>query len=234
MASSTRPPAAEPIGEGSSAPGHAGGNATGGAPPAAAAPPGGSRLGLVGRILRALSRPTPAERRFTELYVEHREIVYRCLASRKDIEGGAVEELLQEVFVEAWKQTEKLTTIANTDAMLVRIMGHTIRNYLKTRKRRPQEPLGAGADVLAAGGRSPEEDAMAIEQITGGELCLSRMDAEAAQLFRWLEIEEKEESAVAKRLGVPLGTVKSRRTSACKEFGVQWRRLQLEARGDRR
>ena len=146
---------------------------------------------------------------FEALLADCRPAVERYVRFRMPTPHDA-EDVLQEIYAAAAQGSPALTDPARFKAWLLGIARHKCNDYF--RARRPEIPV----DALAIRGIEPErpgrDHTSAVRETMAR---LSPADRRMLYLFYWLELPQKE---IARRLGVPVGTVKSRLHAARERF----------------
>ena len=131
------------------------------------------------------------------------------------------EDVLQEICAAAAQGSSALTDPTRFKAWLLGIARHKCSDYF--RARRPEIPVDALAIREIEPGRPGREHISAVHETMAR---LSPADRQALYLFYWLELPQKE---IAHRLGVPVGTVKSRLHAARERFRALYpRRLSMK------
>ena len=134
---------------------------------------------------------------------------------------GAAEEIVQEVFLRAWRHAARYDPErAAVRTWLYQITRHAI---IDARRRAAVRPAGAGheAEELDAGGSI--EQAMLGWQVAAA---LERLTPEHRQMIRMAQFRGMSMREIAEETGLPVGTVKSRTWYALRSL-----RLVLEEMG---
>lgn len=125
-----------------------------------------------------------------------------ALALRILRHGADAEDVVQEVFLQAWRQAARFdATRGSVEAWLCTIARSRALDRLRRRVSRREDP-GAAAPAPSAIPRN--EEALAVRKAIGG---LSEDQRQALELAYY---EGLTQSEIAARLGEPLGTVKTR------------------------
>ncbi len=114
-------------------------------------------------------------------------------------------------------------------------------NYLRTVRRRKQQPLETSSDPLDEDDESSIPEWMTNHALPGPEIVLEQgerskllqqlvngLPAEKREVFRLIHDDEMEMSQVAETLGIPEGTVKSRLYYANRRLARAWRDMAKE------
>lgn len=177
---------------------------------------------------------------FEELSARYRESIYRHVLATVH-EHSAAEDIVQEVFLRIWTRAEQWQERGSFKSWLFRIATNLTLNYLRTQRRRRQQPLETAADPFDESDESgipawmvehahpgPE---MLVEQSERNQLLqqlVEELPAEKRAVFRLVHDAEMGTRQVAQTLGIPEGTVKSRLHYATRRLAQQWRDLQQE------
>ena len=187
---------------------------------------------LVERICRQDSQA------FDELMRRHEPLVRRHLL-RIVRDPAAADDLAQDVFLRLWQKAGQWRGKGAFRAWLMRIATNLALNHLRALRRRPHRPLqpapGPGDEdqenTLPAWMVDPSavEPDEAMEQAERRDLfrrMIEDLPDEKRQVLQMVHEEDMDLADVARALGVPLGTVKSRLHYTIKRLGSQWRQVQ--------
>ncbi len=171
---------------------------------------------------------------FTTLFARHQAAVRRHV-ERIVRDGGAAEDLAQEVFVRVWTQAEQWQGRGPIAAWLFRIATNLALNHLRALRRRPQQSLdgpGAWPDadreppvpgwLIDAAALGPDALLEQAEQSLLLRRLIARLPAEKRTVFYLVHEADLTIRSVAALLGVPEGTVKSRLHYATKHLASAW------------
>ena len=172
---------------------------------------------------------------FEELSARYREIIYRHVLSTLH-DNDATEDIVQEVFLRIWTHANQWNGRGTFKAWLFRIATNLALNYLRTLKRRRQQPLEVPSDPLDEDDESSIPEWMTNHALPGPEIILEQgerskllqqlvngLPEEKREVFRLIHDAEMETSKIAKTLGIPEGTVKSRLYYANRRLAREWR-----------
>ncbi len=147
-----------------------------------------------------------AEERFESEAMPHMNDLFRT-AMRVTGDRGAAEDVIQEVYLQAWRSFDRFEEGTNCRAWLYKILFHCISHQRRKRFRFPQ--LKQTEDVLEANLAQPAS----VPQHLADEEILAALDG-IAQEFRsvvvLVDVEEFAYKEVAQILSIPIGTVMSR------------------------
>ncbi len=156
-------------------------------------------------------------------------------------DSSAADDLSQEVFLRLWKRAEQWAGQGTIHPWLKRIATNLSLNYLRSLKRRREQPFEPPAplndeedenlvpawmvDTVSLG---PDEMLERTEQKRLLQRFISELSEEKQEVFRLVHDAQLETSEVAERLGIPEGTVKSRMHHARRQIARDWRELASE------
>ena len=182
-------------------------------------------------VARVCERDTEA---FEELSIRYRELIYRHIfATIRD--GDATEDVVQEVFLRVWTHIEQWNNQGSFKAWLFRIATNSALNYLRTLRRRKQQPLERLTDPLDEDDESSIPEWMIDHALPAPDIVLeqgersrllqqlvSDLPTEKREVFRLVYDAQMEMKSVAQTLGIPEGTVKSRLYYTNKRLAQAW------------
>jgi RNA polymerase sigma-70 factor, ECF subfamily len=149
------------------------------------------------------------EEAMAELYDRYSSIVY-SVALRVLGDTGRAEDVMQEVFMQLWRNPAAFDTNRGSLAAWLAVIARN-RAIDALRKRRPESNI---EDVVVAADIDLESEAarkIAVEKVRG---VLAGMPAEQRRAIELAFFEGLTHTEVAAKLGEPLGTVKTRIRSA--------------------
>jgi RNA polymerase sigma-70 factor (ECF subfamily) len=163
---------------------------------------------------------------FTRLF-DHFAPRVKAYLLRLRLDSLAAEEATQDVMETVWR---KATLFDPQKSSVTTWIYRIARNRLIDLKRRSRDDIRADEDLMAIADRTPGSDVMldAAQREARVRAALSALPPEQLALIRLAFFEGQSHSAIAQRVGLPLGTVKSRLRIAF----VRLRR-ELESRGVR-
>lgn len=142
---------------------------------------------------------------------EHRRVLERYVRYRISNAADA-EDVLQEVFSAAVAGSASLREGTNIKAWLLSIARNKCADYFRRKYRRSEVPLADAGRIAVIPPRfALTRDSLVLDTLEK----LSPQDQQILRLYYWLELPQQE---IARRLGVPLGTVKSRLHNARERF----------------
>jgi len=179
-----------------------------------------------------------ANRSFELLYERYREPIRRRLLGIVRNQG-ATEDLLQEVFLKVWQRAEQWSGQGSFEAWLYRIAVNQALNWLRSRRRQPDEPFDLRVSVSEEGRPDDDEPSipgwMLADSAASPATILERAERSASLrgMIRALPQEKREIlrlvyelelslGEAADALGIPLGTAKSRLHYAQKQLQQEW------------
>ncbi len=133
--------------------------------------------------------------------------LYRCAARLCGREDCA-EELVQEVFYEAWRSMDSLREPGKARVWLLGILRHRYMHWLRDMKRHPKQSAGENLEQTLASTQQGPEQALAQKEVLQG--ALDALEDRYKVPFLLVFLEGMTCQAAADFIGVPLGTVLSR------------------------
>jgi RNA polymerase sigma-70 factor (ECF subfamily) len=166
-------------------------------------------------IERAAADDTAA---FRELYSRHRadvaRLVYRMLGGRGDLE-----DVIQEVFVQVHKSLKDFRGQSKLSTWIHRVTVNVVLMHRRAARSRPvfaDEPLGEG--LVHASDVAPDEDAERRERVRAFARLLDRLADKKRIVFVLHELEGISPVEIAKIVGAPVLTVRTRLFYARREI----------------
>jgi RNA polymerase sigma-70 factor (ECF subfamily) len=162
----------------------------------------------------APSLPDTAERSLAERFdaetMPHMNDLFRT-ASRLTGDRGRAEDVVQEVFLQAWKSFHRFAPGTNCRAWLYKILFHCVQHQRRRWFRFPA--LSEATEFLESRAVAPPPVA---EHLTDQEVlrALDRIPAEFRAAVLLVDVEEFAYKEAAEIMGVPIGTVMSRLSRA--------------------
>ncbi|MDQ3804215.1 MAG: sigma-70 family RNA polymerase sigma factor, partial [Acidobacteriota bacterium] len=160
-------------------------------------------------------------REFEAEAMPHMNELYRT-AVRLTLNRGEAEDLVQEVFLQAWKSYGRYEAGTNCRAWLFKILFHKLDHH-RRRKYAQWKHTVEGDDLIAETARyePPVPQHLTDENVLGA---LDRLPERQREIVLLADVEEFSYREIAEVLGVPIGTVMSRLSRA----RAQLRRLLAE------
>ncbi|MFT5365294.1 MAG: RNA polymerase sigma-70 factor (ECF subfamily) [Candidatus Latescibacterota bacterium] len=153
-------------------------------------------------------------------------------------DAGAADDVAQEVFLRVWNRADQWSGAGAFQGWLFRIATNLALNHLRGKKRRREQPLempsmydededenlvpGWMIDHVSLG---PDAHVEQSEQRQMLGRMIADLPEEKREVFEMVHDEELGLGEVAKRLGIPEGTVKSRLFHARKKLADEWKRV---------
>lgn len=146
------------------------------------------------------------EERFETEAMPHLNDLFRT-ATRLTGERGQAEDVLQEVYLQAWKSFDKFESGTNCRAWLYKILFHCVSHHRRKWFRMPL--LKENEEHLEANLVQPESvpQHLTDEEILGA---LDGIPADFRNVVLLVDVDEFAYKEVAEILGIPIGTVMSR------------------------
>jgi RNA polymerase sigma-70 factor (ECF subfamily) len=166
-------------------------------------------------IARAATGDTSA---FRTLYERHRSdvgrLVYRMLGARSDLE-----DVIQEVFIQAYKSLKDFRGQSKFSTWLHRVTVNVVLMHRRSARSRPvfaDEPPGDPA--LRSPDLAPDDDAERRERVRAFGRLLDRLAEKKRIVFVLHELEGIAPTEIAKMVGAPVLTVRTRLFYARREL----------------
>ena len=195
---------------------------------------------------RDLARRLPlrdqgAVQAFDALHQRYGALVQRHVL-RMVRDAVAAQDLTQEAFLRVWTRAEQWNERGSFKAWLLRIATNLTLNYLRSRRRRPQQPLEPMLPSWDVDDESDLAPAWLVDRASLGPeavLELSELRQAVIELLDALPEEKREVlwlvqggdmsiGDVAEALDIPEGTVKSRLHYARRHLAEQWEGMRKE------
>lgn len=154
-----------------------------------------------------------------ELYDRHAKTVY-SLALRVVGDRAEAEDVVQEVFTQAWRYCARYDrTRATVAGWLVMMARSRSIDHLRMRQARP-DAHASSVEMPDPPGHAPAQDALVIagEAIQRVRRALGELPATLRTPLELAYYEGLSQSAIAEKLGEPLGTVKTRMRTALQKL----------------
>jgi RNA polymerase sigma-70 factor (ECF subfamily) len=154
-----------------------------------------------------------------ELYDRHARLLY-SLALRIVREPSDAEDVLQEVFSQAWQQAQRFDVARGTVVgWLVTVTRSRALDRLRRRKARPESPDG---EIAAAAIIDPSEridlQLVAMEAVGRVRTALAELPDDQRVPLELAYYEGLSQSEIAATLATPLGTIKTRMREALRRL----------------
>ncbi len=170
-------------------------------------------------LLRACAAEDP--RALSQLYRRHAAPIHRFL-TRLVGRGGDAEDLVQKVFLTAWKTAARFRGESSVRSWLLGIAAYTAKDHQRATKRRSfffAKLLDRGPQLAP----SPDHQVADRQLLAKVELALAALPHDLRVAYVMCEIEEVPGAEAAEALGIPPGTLWRRLHDARKRL-----RLALE------
>jgi RNA polymerase sigma-70 factor, ECF subfamily len=167
-----------------------------------------------------LMTATRSSTTFEEIYDEHVEYLWRA-ALRLGLDEAAAEDVVQQVFIVAFRRLDDFEGRASMRTWLFRILLRQCREHRRLLARKSPHVFaesGVDPDELIAAADAPD---VALARTEAGRLVqrfLEQLGDEKADVFLLMEVEKKTGPEVAALLELPLPTVYSRQRAARQQF----------------
>jgi RNA polymerase sigma-70 factor (ECF subfamily) len=140
----------------------------------------------------------------------------------KSLDRSAAEEITQDVFLAVWRKAESFDPSRGSfRTWLLSITHHRILDELRSRSRRPDQPVGVPTEELELSAQDPLPDELVWReyQRTAIAAALSALPESQRRALRLAYFSELSHEAVAEALQVPLGTAKTRIRTGLRRLG---------------
>jgi RNA polymerase sigma-70 factor (ECF subfamily) len=157
-------------------------------------------------VSRAAAGDTAA---FRKIYERHRadvaRLAYRMLGPRADLE-----DLIQEVFVQVYKSLRDFRGQSKFSTWLHRVTVNVVLMHRRSARSRPIFTEEAPGDMIRSDGVAPDEDAERRERMRAFGRLLARLPEKKRVVFILHELEGLPPSEIARVVGAPILTVRTR------------------------
>jgi RNA polymerase sigma-70 factor (ECF subfamily) len=154
---------------------------------------------------------------------------------------AAAQDLVQEVFLRVWTRAEQWNGRGAFKAWLYRIATNLAFNYLRSVRRRREQPLEIADDpgkdeeaglvpawMVDASALGPDASLELAERSELFRRLVERLPTEKREVFRLVHQMEMSVRDAADELGIPEGTIKSRLHYAKERLAREWQDLETE------
>ena len=160
-------------------------------------------------LLSAFFRGRSPGQEFEAEALPHLDELYRTAVRLLGGDRTEAQDLVQDVFAQAWKSFDRYEPGTNCRAWLYRILINKARHYLRARYTRKVIPLseGSGGVPEVSGGLVPVPERISDREVLNA---LDRLSAEHREIVLLADVQEFSYKEIAEILEVPVGTVMSR------------------------
>jgi len=149
-----------------------------------------------------------------ELYDAYAQSIY-SLALRMLRDSGDAEDIVQEVFAQVWEQAGRYDAArASVIGWLLMIARSRSLDRLRAREARPDRTVARPIIDLRSVAPEQEADALTAEVVERLRTALRQLGDASRMPIELAYYEGLSQSAIAERLGQPLGTIKTRMRTA--------------------
>ena len=178
---------------------------------------------------------------FETLWARYSTAVRRHIIHTVQDESAA-EDLVQEAFLRIWTSAAQWDGRGNFKAWFFRIATNLALNYLRTVRRRKQQPLEIPLDdfddaeesssdpdwMIDTSLRSPDEMLEQTEQFNLLWRLVEELPAEKREVLHLVYQKDMNLREAAAEIGIPEGTVKSRLHYSIKRLAREWKEIEDE------
>lgn len=160
-------------------------------------------------LLSAFFRGRSPGQEFEAEALPHLDELYRTAVRLLGGDRTEAQDLVQDVFAQAWKSFDRYEPGTNCRAWLYRILINKARHYLRARYSRKVIPLseGSGGAPDIPGGLVPAPERISDREVLAA---LDRLSDEHREIVLLADVQEFSYKEIAEILEVPIGTVMSR------------------------
>jgi RNA polymerase sigma-70 factor (ECF subfamily) len=178
--------------------------------------------------MRAIAAGEPSAMR--QLYQRHAPLVFTC-CQRIVGDRMEAEQLLLDVFLELWQRAAQYDAARSSPrTYLLTLARSRSLDYLRRRKVRPEIKRAADnhdrpAELISSPQLSPAQQSMDTERADLIRAAVNNLDPDQRRAIECAFYEGMTQAQVATRLGVPLGTIKTRLRLGLSKLRDRLRRL---------
>ncbi len=148
---------------------------------------------------------------FDNLLEQHRVAIERLVRYKINVREDA-EDVLQDVYITAFRKFAQLKSIDSFKSWLISIARNKCNDYFRAKARRLEIPIDELSESVLAYGRCGISESNIVRDTLDA---LGDKDAQILYLYYWKNMPQTE---IAEKLSLPLGTVKSRMHAAKQNF----------------
>jgi RNA polymerase sigma-70 factor (ECF subfamily) len=165
--------------------------------------------------------PTRTWADFDAVYREHFRFVWRT-ARRLGLEGSAVDDVVQEVFLVVHRRLGDFEGRSSTKTWLYGIVRRVVADHRRTLRRKPAltacPPPGSDLEALPGYEQDPEASVEHAERVRLLHRLLGELDEDKREVFVLAELEGLTIGEIAEALDANANTIASRLRAARREF----------------
>src|ERR1700685_189700 len=162
--------------------------------------------GDAGDEMRLVARIRAGDQQaMSELYDRYAKVVY-AVALRVLQDAGAAEDVLQDVFLQLWRNPDAFDASRGSLAAWLAVIARH-RSIDRLRKRRPEVDV---EDCVIAGGPDLADEAERTLVIEKVRVVLAEMNPEQRKVLELAFFQGLTHTEIAEKTGEPLGTIKTR------------------------
>lgn len=162
---------------------------------------------LMANHLRAVA--TKHDRAAFEEVFRHFAPRVKAYLTRAGGDAGAAEEVMQETMATVWRKAIQFDPAKSSASTWIFTIARNLRIDAYRRERRPEIDLDDPA-LVPDGDPAPDDLIYSRQAAVAVKSALAALSPAEQDVLRLAYFEDKSQSTIAKQLGIPLGTVKSR------------------------
>ena len=140
---------------------------------------------------------------FETLIETHREVIFRAAMKLCHGDHAMAEDMIQETYLKALRYADRFTPGTNLRGWLMRILYNNVISVFRHRQVAREGPYPVGFDAA----EQPQVDAEVSDEILQA---VGELPPDHRKVFLMAALDESPYHEIARKLGIPMGTVMSR------------------------